>query len=418
MTSIKITTDRLQVGLHIRLPVKWNAHPFIMNSFKINRREQIAIIKLLGIQHVYLNPDRSDREPLPVLKNLEPNDKVGGDIRYEVQQLQQEKQNQIEKLNYYRRRVINCEKEFERVLSRMRTVRNKIDHHPIEAVDEANQLIDDIVDKLLCDDAVCLHLVNGKNEFEDIVFFHSLNVTVLSLMIGKVKGYPINTLKELAFASMFHDLGKMRIPHKIIRKSTYLTEPEKSYLMMHTKYGSEIAQHIHSFPESACRVIEQHHELMDGSGYPQGLTGNDIDELAQIVAVANAFDNLCHTSNLKEQKLPYLALSHLFKSCKHLYNNENLNILVKLMGVFPPSTYVQLSNGMTGIVISVNTAHLLYPNIVMFDPTIPRTQAPIINLSKGNIKIANVISPHKLPNNVREYLDPRSKMSYSLDCKE
>jgi putative nucleotidyltransferase with HDIG domain len=259
--------------------------------------------------------------------------------------------------------------------------------------------------------------MNGKSEFEDI-YFHSLNVSVIAMMIGRAKGYPAETIKEIAFASLFHDIGKIRIPTAIVRKQTPLTEPERNYLKMHTKYGLEISQNIKEFPDSARRVIEQHHELLDGSGYPQGLKGDEIDELAQVIAVANAFDNLCHPNVPSEQKIPYVALSHLYKNCKHIYNNENLNILVKFMGVFPPGTVVQLSNDMVGLVISVNANSLLYPNVLIYDPSVPRTQAPIIDLADKDIKIVNAILPHKLPDKVREYLNPRSRISYFFDSEE
>ncbi|MEF3020657.1 HD-GYP domain-containing protein [Vibrio mimicus] len=417
MASIKITVDRLQPGLYIRLPVKWNEHPFLFNSFKIKSQEQIQLIKHLGIQHVFLNPGLSDTQPLP--PNLEESApaEVLPSVDSEAEKLWQEKQSRIEKLNAYRRRVQTCEKEFERSLARMRAVINKIRNRPADAVGEAIQLVDDIVDKLLSDDNVTLHLMNSKSEFEDI-YFHSLNVAVIGMMIGKARGLPAATIKELAFAALFHDIGKVRVPTAIVRKKTRLTEPEENYLRLHTKYGIELANNIEIFPESAKRVIEQHHELRDGSGYPLGMKGDEIDELAQIVAVANAFDNLCHPNIPSEQKIPYVALSYLFKNCKHLYHAENLGILVKFMGVFPPGTVVQLSNDMVGLVISVNAGNLLYPNVLIYDPSVPRSQAPIIDLADRDLKIVNAILPNKLPDKIRDYLNPRSRISYFFDSEE
>lgn len=417
VASIKITVDRLQPGLYVRLPVKWNEHPFLFNSFKIKSQDQIQLIKHLGIQHVFLNPSLSDAQPLP--PNLEENapEAAQPSVDGEAEKLWQEKQNRIEKLNAYRRRVQTCEKEFERSLARMRAVVNKIRNRPLDAVGEATQLVDDIVDQLLSDDNVTLHLMNSKSEFEDI-YFHSLNVSVIAMMIGKARGFPAEKIKELAFSALFHDIGKVRVPTAIVRKKTPLTDPEENYLRLHTKYGIELANNIDAFPESAKRVIEQHHELRDGSGYPLGMKGDDIDELAQIVAVANAFDNLCHPNIPSEQKIPYLALSYLFKNCKHLYHAENLGILVKFMGVFPPGTVVQLSNDMVGLVISVNAGNLLYPNVLIYDPSVPRSQAPIIDLADRDLKIVNAILPNKLPDKVRDYLNPRSRISYFFDNEE
>ena len=419
MTSIKITVDRLQPGLHIRLPCKWNGHPFLFNSFKIKDEDQIRMIRHLGIKHVFINPGQSDTQPLPVQEesNKDKEEEVDQEVDLETQKLWQEKQDRIEKLSAYRRRVISCEKEFERSLSRMRAVMSKIRNRPEQAAEEAAQLVSDVVDNLLSDDNVTLRLMNGKSEFEDI-YFHSLNVSVIAMMVAKAKMMDAEQIKEVAFASLFHDIGKVKVPTAILRKPTALTEPESNYLKLHTKYGLEIAANIEEFPESARTVIAQHHEHIDGSGYPDGLKGDEINELAQIVAVANVYDNLCHSNVVSEQKIPYVALSHLYKSCKHIYNNENLSLLIKFMGVYPPGTVVQLSNEMVGLVISVNAANILYPNVLIYDPSVPRTQAPIIDLAEKEIKIINAILPCKLPDKVREYLNPRSRISYFFDTDD
>ncbi|MHA2709997.1 HD-GYP domain-containing protein [Vibrio owensii] len=416
MAAIKLTVDRIQPGLHIRLPLKWNDHPFLLNSFKIKDQEQVEMIRHLGVKFVYFNPEQSDASPLPA-NQLQAEVKKDDALDLEAQKLWQEKQKRIEKLSAYRRRVIQCEKEFERSLARMRSVMTKIRNRPADAVGEAKQLIDDIVEKLMCDDNVTLHLMNGKNEFEDI-YFHSLNVAVIAMMVGRAKGYSAEQLKALSFAALFHDMGKIKIPTAILRKQTPLSEPESNYLKLHTKYGLDMANQIEGFPDSAKTVIAQHHELRDGSGYPEGLKGDEIDELAQVIIVANAFDNLCHTPIASEQKIPYTALSHLYKNCKHLYKEENLNILIKFMGVFPPGTVVQLSNNMVGLVISVNASQLLFPNVLVYDPAVPRTQAPIIDLASKDIKIVNAIHPSKLPEKIKEYLNPRSRISYFFDSDE
>ncbi|EGQ7664984.1 HD-GYP domain-containing protein [Vibrio parahaemolyticus] len=417
MAAIKLTVDRIQPGLHIRLPLKWNDHPFLLNSFKIKDQEQIEMIRHLGVKFVYFNPEQSDAAPLPVNQIQTDSTTSNESLDLETQKLWQEKQKRIEKLSAYRRRVIQCEKEFERSLARMRSVMTKIRNRPTAAVDEAQLLIEDIVEKLMCDDNVTLHLMNGKNEFEDI-YFHSLNVAVIAMMIGRAKGYSAKQLKELSFAALFHDMGKIKIPTAILRKQVPLTEPETNYLKLHTKYGLDLANQIEGFPEPAKTVIAQHHELRDGSGYPEGLKGDEIDELAQIVIVANAFDNLCHTPIASEQKIPYTALSHLYKNCKHIYKEENLNILIKFMGVFPPGTVVQLSNNMVGLVISVNASNLLFPNVLVYDPSVPRTQAPIIELASKDLRIVNAIHPSKLPDKIKEYLNPRSRISYFFDSDE
>ncbi|BDU29820.1 putative HD-GYP domain-containing protein [Vibrio nigripulchritudo MADA3029] len=413
MASIKITVDRIQPGLHIRLPVSWKDHPFLLNSFKIKSQDQVDIIRHLGIKHVYINPLQSDAQPLPANEAME-NVEQETALELAKKKMWQEKQTRIEKLNAYRRRVNKCEKEFERSLSQLRSVMSKIRSRPLDAVKEATVMVDEVVDKLLADNNVTLHLMNGKSKFQDI-YFHSLNVAVIAMMIAKSKGMKAEAIKEIAFGALFHDMGKVRVPAAIVNKKSPLTAPEENYLKLHTKYGLELTEKIEDFPSSAKRIICQHHEYLDGSGYPDGLKGEQIDPYAQIVALANAYDNLCHPRIESEQKIPFSALSHLYKKCKHLYNNENLNILIKFMGVYPPGTVVQLSNEMVGMVISVNAQNILYPNVLLYDSNVPRNQAPILDLADSELKIVSAILPNKLPEKVREYLNPRTRISYYFE---
>lgn len=217
--------------------------------------------------------------------------------------LWQEKQKRIEELSAYRRKVSRCEKEFDRSLARIRNLMTKLRSRPEQAAKEAQQLVDDIVESLLSQDDVTLHLMGSKTEFEDL-YFHCLNVSILAMMIAKAKGMDAASIKMVAMGALFHDIGKAKIPSAILRKATPLTEPEFNYLKLHTKYGKDIAIAIDTLPEEVITVIEQHHELLDGTGYPNGLKGEEIDAITQIVSVANAFDNLCHHQNPAEKKNP------------------------------------------------------------------------------------------------------------------
>ncbi len=119
MASIKISVDRIQPGLHVRLPLKWNDHPFLFNVFKIKSEEQVHIIKQLGVKYVHVNPDLSDVLPLPIQQASQ---KPNAYVQASSDLLWEEKQRRIEQLSAYRRRVSRCEKEFDRSLARIRNV--------------------------------------------------------------------------------------------------------------------------------------------------------------------------------------------------------------------------------------------------------------------------------------------------------
>ncbi|OAN16618.1 HD family phosphohydrolase [Photobacterium jeanii] len=415
MANIKLAVDRLTIGLYVKLPLQWTEHPFLLNHFKIKDKQQLRLIKNLNLKYVYLIPEKSDTTPLAPDSQPEAiSEQESQYLDKQAEKLWQEKQRRIEHLKNYKLRVQRCEKNFSRSLSQLRSIVSKIKSRPLNAVEEAHDLVSTMVDALMESDNVALHLMNDKKEHEDI-YFHSLNVAIISMMLAKSNGMSAEAIKNIALGALFHDMGKLKVPTAILRKTTPLTQPEENYLRLHTKYSLELANLADTFPEASKPILDQHHELVDGSGYPQGLKGDEIDNCAQLVAVVNAYDTLCHPQDPSKARIPYSALSYLFKNKKDQYNNEYMALLVKLMGVYPPGSVVQLSNQQLGLVISVNTNSLLHPNVLLYDPTVPSNEAPIIDLEEGELKIERAVSPNKLPEHVYDYLNPRVRISFYFD---
>ncbi|GAA5218820.1 HD-GYP domain-containing protein [Corallincola platygyrae] len=414
MSGIKLSVHRLQKGLYIRLPVSWRSHPFLFNSFKIKDDGQIALIKQLGISHVIVMPDKSDAAPLKADADIVP---VTAEDKQALEELQDQKEQRIEALQDYRRDMQKCEKAFERSVAQVRSVMSKVTSRPLNAISEAKELVEGMVDTLLNQDEMVLHLMNETKEGENL-YYHSLNVSVLSMLLGKSKGLSKDEITWLGMAGLFHDIGKMKIPTQILNKTGPLNTAEKNFLQLHPKYSIELLAHGEDFPEQATTIISQHHEYADGSGYPKGLTAEKLSPLSLLLALVNEYDSLCHPNDIKKARTPYSALSYIFKSCKSKFAAEDIELMVKHLGVFPPGTVVQLSNNQVGLVISVNQTKLLYPNVLLYDPGIPRTEATIVNLEEVDFSIAKALPPRRLKPEVYEYLNPRTRISYYFDNKE
>ena len=415
MASIKLSVERLTEGLYIKLPLQWTDHPFLLNHFKIKDRQQIRLIKNLGVKFVYLIPEKSDTKPLDPETPVEAlSEHESQYLDKQAEKLWQEKQGRISRLKNYKRKLQRCEKNFNRSMSQLRSIVGKIKSRPVTAIREAENLIEEMVDALMESDNVALHLMNDSKESEDI-YFHSLNVAILSMMLARSAGMSSDDIKAIALGAQFHDMGKLKVPTAITRKTTPLTEPEDNYLKLHTRYSLDLANLADSFSPAAKPILSQHHELLDGSGYPKQLTGDKIDNKAQLVAVVNAYDNLCHPQDPSKARIPYSALSYLFKNRKEQYNSDYMALLIRLMGVYPPGSVVQLSNQQLGLVISVNTESLLHPNVLLYDPSVPSNEAPILDLEESELRIEQAIAPHKLPEKVYTYLNPRVRISYYFD---
>lgn len=418
MPSIKLSVERLTEGLYIKLPLQWTDHPFLLNHFKIKDHQQIRLIKNLGIKFVYLLPEKSDNKPLDPETTVEAiTEHESQFLNKQAEKLWLEKQGRIARLKNYKRKLQRCEKNFNRSMSQLRSIVGKIKSRPVTAIREAENLVEEMVDALMESDNVALHLMNDSKETEDI-YFHSLNVAVMSMMLGRSAGMSADDIKAISLGALFHDMGKLKVPTAITRKTTPLTEPEENYLKLHTRYSLDLANLAEDFPQAAKPILSQHHELLDGSGYPKQLTAGQIDDKAQLVAVVNAYDNLCHPQEPSKARIPYSALSYLFKNKKEQYNSDYMALLIRLMGVYPPGSVVQLSNQQLGLVISVNSESLLYPNVLLYDPSVPSNEAPILDLEESELRIEQAIAPHKLPEKVYTYLNPRIRISYYFDADD
>lgn len=386
-------------------------HPFLTNKFKIESAEQIAIIQTLEVEFVYFFPDKSSVEPNQAEVDSEALAKQAQELKF---QLEREKNQRIEQAKEQRRQLQRTEKAFEQSMVQVRNVMSKIASRPLQAVDEAQQLIGNIADTIIQADALVLHLISQAGKEQESIYYHVLNVSVLSMMLAKNLGLPEDKIKLVGVGALFHDIGKLKIPTQILRKTEPLTAPEANLLKMHTKYGVELLKLTQAFPEVAWPIIEQHHEWLDGTGYPLGLKEDKINELARIVACVNEFDNLCHPIDISKARSPHHAMSHMFKTMKGKLGANEMGQLIKMMGVYPPGTVVQLNDDRIGLVMSVNSDQLLYPNVLLYDPQIPRLEAPVVALQEGKLSIVKVLKPSALPPQVYEYLNPRAQVSYFI----
>lgn len=417
MSVLKIKPAALKLGYAIKLPGGWLKHPFLSGDMIIENMQQLQIIRSLELEYVFFYPDKSKKIDMP--DELNDDDAASFNMAASEAQvkMQQDKMQRIEQAKAHRRELQRTEKAFSQSLLQVKSLMSKINSRPLNAIDEAGSLISAMADILLGADSLVLHLISGAAKEQEGLYYHSLNVATLSMMLAKNLNLTAAQIKTVGIGALFHDIGKIKIPSQILRKTTALTAPEQNLLKLHTKYGVELVGLTDNFPLEAWPIVEQHHEYIDGSGYPKGLKEPQIDALAKIVAVVNAFDNLCHPLDINNSRSPHHALSYMYRTMKGKLPEREMKVMIKMMGVYPPGTIVLLSDQRLGIVMSVNSDSLLCPNVLIYDADIPRLEAPIITLEPDKLSINKVIKIQSLPQQVAEYLNPRAQVSYHIQGK-
>ncbi|MCG8669237.1 MAG: DUF3391 domain-containing protein [Pseudomonadales bacterium] len=415
---IEIQPSQVQKGMYIELPIPWKDNPFLMRKFKVYFDYQVDIIRDLAIDHVKYYPAKSDAEPLPASEESssvtkpEPTAEQEKQKEEALQKLEWEKMERVEKLKEHRRNLQKTEKEFSNTLKNIKDVMGKLSSRPVNAVEEATEMVNNIADTILSADNLILHLMSDDGGGENL-YYHSLNVTILSMMIARAAKLDPEDAKILGLGALFHDVGKLKVPKKILLKKGKLNKAERGVLELHPKYGVDLLKLNEAFPEQAQPIVDQHHEYLDGTGFPYALKEDKINPLAQILTVVNVYDNLCHPPSGAEGNTPSASLSFMYKKMTKKVHSGYLNMLIKLLGVYPPGSVVALSDGNVGLVMSVNSQDLINPEILLYDPNIPRAEALTVNLADTDIKVEKVFKPSQLKKDALEYLSPRSTTNYA-----
>lgn len=224
----------------------------------------------------------------------------------------------------------------------------------VERVDssEVRNVAKAIVAEVLKNKDTLLHL-NDIRSYDDYTFAHSVHVSVLSVIIGLAMGYNEEALTNLSLGALLHDIGKMLIPKEILNKPGYLTKDEMEIMKLHSEYGFEILRREVDMPLLAAHVAFQHHEKLDGSGYPRGLSNTDIHEYARIVAVADIYDALTSDRPYSKAIFPHEAYEILRDSANRHLDGEIVGILFKQVAIFPLGSVVLLNTGEIAIVSKV-----------------------------------------------------------------
>jgi putative nucleotidyltransferase with HDIG domain len=247
------------------------------------------------------------------------------------------------------------------------------------------------------------------------MYFHALNVAMLAMMLARELGMSAQDIEQLGIGCLFHDVGKNRIPDRV-QRIEHPTRAEINLLQQHCAYGAETGAKM-GLSRQALDIILQHHECFDGTGYPNLLIGDEISPPARIAAIVNTYDNHCNPRSPAQALTPYEALSHMYAHERHRFDVAYLSVFVRCMGVYPPGTLVRLTDDSIGLVVAANFGMPLRPKILIFDPTVPKQEATVLDLQKApELSVRDSLRPGEIGVDVHEYLSPRTHVTYFFEA--
>jgi len=221
-----------------------------------------------------------------------------------------------------------------------------------------------------------LRAVEMDGNSDDYLVSHSVNSTILSLIIGEYLKTPPHRLIELGNACLLHEIGMLKLPVELRRTAKKLSDDERKVIVTHTVVGYRVLKNI-SAPENVALAAIEHHERMDGSGYPRNLLGDKITGYARIIAVTCSYDAIVSKRPFRVSALDgHSAIKDLLQKNRKQYDDRVLKALVYTLSVYPVGTAVLLSNQSKGIVVKT-------------DPDKPRCPVVRVTIDPDGKKLAS-----------------------------
>ncbi|MEN9481391.1 MAG: hypothetical protein RLZZ298_2786 [Pseudomonadota bacterium] len=408
---IAIDPAQVALGLYVWLDMPWDDHPFIYNRFKISDAKQIASLRAIKSKgKLYYYPDKSSAEPEALVEASTavppPIDPVQeATINKEIERCNVEKH---ARLRQQKDAAARADRAWEQAARVTREAMIGMTRSPKQAGAQLAELSKSTASMITQGQEVLLHLL-GDKEGEGPQF-HALNVMTLAMLLGKVAGLNEAQLAELALGTLAHDIGKAKVPAHIL-KAKARAKHEEEFYRQHGNYGLEMARISDAFGPTALSIIADHHEYLDGSGWPSGKT--NAGPAARIVALVDRYDRLCSPESPERDALmPAEALARLYRVETARFDPRLLSMLIKLLGVYPPGTLVKLNDESLGLVVSPGKESLK-PTILIYSPEVDKRDAPTVNLSQvEGLKIEETLRPSSIPPDVLLWLNPRQRLSY------
>ena len=229
-------------------------------------------------------------------------------------------------------------------------------------IDDCIYIANNIVEEIRESDSMVVETVN-LSTYDNYTYTHSVNVDILSVILGVACGLRDDELRKLSQAALLHDIGKTCVPIEIIGKPGRLTDEEFAEVKNHPRYGYNMLRNNYEVSSVARNAILSHHENEDGSGYPRGLTSEKIHLFAKIIHIADVYDALTTKRVYKEAMNPADAMEYLMANATRMFDKDLVAMFMEYVAPYPLGVQVELSTGQKALVVKNNRSMLSRPTV-------------------------------------------------------
>jgi HD-GYP domain-containing protein (c-di-GMP phosphodiesterase class II) len=377
----QVPVEKLRKNTYYDAPVFLDSKYILLSPDTPVSEELIRRLSDWGFSHVYSEGRASNTPPRKA------ETQHGSDSVSLIETDVKEKEHREEAIRFYQQ-LLNFT---ESVLTRYST-KNEI---PIaEITDKVKETIDAVRDKR----RYLLRFSDMADAGKNYIVGHSTRTTILALAVGTFLKLPAHKLIELGTAAFLHEIGMVKLPQRLYMSPTRLTPEQMKTLTAHTILGYKSLKGT-SLPLSIAIAVLEHHERVDGSGYPRGLNGPKISLYARIIGVVCSYDAITSDRPYREANDGHAALLMMLKDAGTLFDETILRALVFCLSVYPLGTYVALTSGAKGVVVDTGADTPKFPTVrIIVDESgnVPADQ-PVVQTGSGDgWAIARVLQKDEL----------------------
>lgn len=390
----KISIEQLQAGMFVHdLNCGWMDHGFLRTRFLIRGDASLQKIRNTGIRELYIDTDRGlDVSQAPT--DIE----VEEALEQDLAQVAAEERPQESYVTSLAEERLHARRIHNDALGLLSGITEDIRRSRPVSLAHLEPLADDIVASIMRNPDALMGFSRarrlGRYNLE-----HGVNVSTLLVAFGRLLEMDSNVLRDLAVGGLLHDIGKTFLPAAILNKPGALDESEIAIMREHVADGFRAAAQIPDIPNIALAIIAEHHERMDGSGYPQRRKGDQITRYGQMAAIVDVYDAITSDRVYNTALEPHEALRKMLEWSSHHFSSELVQHFIRCVGIYPVGTLVKLLSGRLGVVVESGRQGLFHPVVRVVMDAHQRRFLSIqdIDLSQQGIGSAERIVGAELP---------------------
>ena len=355
----KISIDQLKPGMYVSdLGSDWMSHPFLRSAFSV--KDEAMVQKLIdsGMKEVYIDPLKGDD-----VADAPTAEEVTEEIEREMLKVATEPV--AERKVPVGEELVRAKLIHGQANLIIRNIMQDVRLGKQVTAEKAEPVVEKLTDSILRNPGALLSLCRVKNK-DDYTFQHSVSVCALLVAFCRAQGMAAGTIQLAGIGGLLHDIGKVKIPDKILNKPGRFTEEEFTIMKCHVVESKKILSETDGMTETSIQVAAQHHERHDGSGYPEGLKGEAITQMGQMAAICDVYDAITSNRVYHKGMTPHEALSKIFEWSKFHFNPVLVQSFLRVIGIYPVGTLVMLESGMLAVVTEQSGGNLLQPTVKIF----------------------------------------------------